>query len=161
MAGPGVGSGTLKSLEEERGRHIKPLCLQGLFPPHPASAPGLRAPCLGSVFLARLGAHGEHVDWASEPGRAGSHPSSGIPGCVASGTWLTLSRPQLEKGFGKTTSEDCCKRWLGRPMPGVCSLRRALTGPFSASPLQGRVPPLQQSPQACLLSPQRVTRRTP
>lgn len=148
MAGSGAGSATLKSLEEERGRHIKALASEDSFllilPLLLAWGPlawGL-SPLPGS------GPVEEHADWASGPGRAGSHPGSSIPGCVASGTWLTLARPRLEKGFGKTTSEDCCKCLLERPMPGVCSLRQSSdwtpfclsspgTGPTSAAESPG------------------------
>lgn len=150
-----MGSTTLKSLEEEKGRHIKALCLQGLFPPILPLLLAWGPLAWGRSPLPGSGPVGEHADWASEPGRAGSHPGSGIPGCVASGPWLTLARPRLEKSARKNHLRGLLQALAGKAdARGVLPVAEPQREPFLPLPSRDGSRLCSQSPQACLLSPQ-------
>lgn len=118
-------------LEKGRGRHSKSLRPQGLVSPHP----DLGSATLGSVVLARLGAFMPLEPVENRLPRLLSQAELAYilfwhPGCVTLGTLLTLSGPQclhLETRFGKPTSQDCWRLWLGRPMSGSAPSVRALT----------------------------------
>lgn len=161
MAGSRVGSATLKSLEEERGRHIKALASEDSF----------------LLILPLLLAWGP-LAWGLSPlpgsgrwrnmltGLPGQAELVHTPALAFRAVWLQAhGSPSLDlawkRGLEKPPQRTVASAgWRGR-CQGCVPCGRPPTGPLSASPLQGRVPPLQQSLQACLLSPQRVTLRTP